>query len=369
MSLTGASADEWVPARPGTEGVLALGLAHVDHARQAAAGRRAGPRGRADRRLGGRACLTTRPRRSPGRPASAAARVERLARELADAAPAVAIIGGAPLAQTNGLFQALAVNALNALSAASAQPGGVSFMPQASVGGHAAGSRRRSVPADRGRRCSRRPQPPVQVLLVDEREPGVRAAGAPGEVARGAPQGAVRRELRQLHRRDERARRSRFCPTTRSSNRGPTRGRSPARRVAVATRGAAGDEAAVRHARDARRPARRGAAAEAAARARAAVADLQRDAAGRVGVAAPRRPTTIGVVERRAEAGRLVASAQPSRTSDSASETARAQQAATREFDGDRGDRTRSTFCRTPRRRSSTGRWRTCRGCRRCPIR
>ena len=28
MSLTGANADEWVPVKPGTEGVLALGLAH-----------------------------------------------------------------------------------------------------------------------------------------------------------------------------------------------------------------------------------------------------------------------------------------------------------------------------------------------------
>ena len=29
MSQTGANADEWVPVKPGTEGVLALGLAHV----------------------------------------------------------------------------------------------------------------------------------------------------------------------------------------------------------------------------------------------------------------------------------------------------------------------------------------------------
>ena len=29
MSQTGANADEWVPCRPGTEGVLALGIAHV----------------------------------------------------------------------------------------------------------------------------------------------------------------------------------------------------------------------------------------------------------------------------------------------------------------------------------------------------
>ena len=45
MSQTGANADEWVPVRPGTEGVLALGLAHVIMAaklRPAGAGGRAG---------------------------------------------------------------------------------------------------------------------------------------------------------------------------------------------------------------------------------------------------------------------------------------------------------------------------------------
>jgi molybdopterin-containing oxidoreductase family iron-sulfur binding subunit len=29
MSQTGANADEWIPVQPGTEGILALGLAHV----------------------------------------------------------------------------------------------------------------------------------------------------------------------------------------------------------------------------------------------------------------------------------------------------------------------------------------------------
>ena len=29
MSITGVKADEWVPIRPGTEGALALGMAHV----------------------------------------------------------------------------------------------------------------------------------------------------------------------------------------------------------------------------------------------------------------------------------------------------------------------------------------------------
>ena len=35
MSQTGANADEWVPVRPGTEGVLALGVAHRHHGREA----------------------------------------------------------------------------------------------------------------------------------------------------------------------------------------------------------------------------------------------------------------------------------------------------------------------------------------------
>ncbi len=45
MSQTGANADQWVPVKPGTEGVLALGLAHVIMAaklRPAGAGGRAG---------------------------------------------------------------------------------------------------------------------------------------------------------------------------------------------------------------------------------------------------------------------------------------------------------------------------------------
>ena len=62
-----------------------------------------------------------------------ARRIDRLARELAELSPAVAIIGGAPLAHTNGLFNALAVNALNALLGSVEQPGGVFFTPQMSA--------------------------------------------------------------------------------------------------------------------------------------------------------------------------------------------------------------------------------------------
>ena len=59
-----------------------------------------------------------------------AAKVERLAREFAANGPAVAIIGGAPLAHTNGLFNAVAVNTLNRVAGSVNQPGGVSFIPQ-----------------------------------------------------------------------------------------------------------------------------------------------------------------------------------------------------------------------------------------------
>jgi anaerobic selenocysteine-containing dehydrogenase len=61
------------------------------------------------------------------------ARIERLAREFADLRPSVAVIGGSALAQTNGLFSALAVNALNALMGNVEQPGGVFFTPQLDI--------------------------------------------------------------------------------------------------------------------------------------------------------------------------------------------------------------------------------------------
>ncbi|MBI3261794.1 MAG: molybdopterin-dependent oxidoreductase [Acidobacteria bacterium] len=178
MSQTGANADEWLPIRPGTEGVLALGLAHVilnGRMRSADAAGRAGTlvdgwmNGLPDFTLPHVETLT----------GIAAARVERIARELAESAPAVAIIGGAPLAQTNGLFHALAVNALNALVGSVETPGGVFFtpIPNASSKPDAAGERER-------RRQSAAPtldklaagilsaeRPPIQILLLDEANP------------------------------------------------------------------------------------------------------------------------------------------------------------------------------------------------------
>jgi len=129
MSQTGANADEWIPARPGTEGVLALGLAHVMLAAKLRPGDAAGRAGAAiDGWSGGLTAYA--PDAVEKRTGVPVKRIERLAHELATQRPAVAIIGGAPLAQTNGLFQALAVNALNALLGNVGEPGGLQFQPQ-----------------------------------------------------------------------------------------------------------------------------------------------------------------------------------------------------------------------------------------------
>src|SRR5687768_4243676 len=129
MSQTGASADEWVPIRPGTEGVLALGLAHVI---MAANLQPAAAAGRAGSMLAGwgAGLADYTPQRVQEITGIAAGRVERLARQFAERRPAVAIAGGSALAHSNALFTALAVNALNALVGSIDQPGGLSFTPQ-----------------------------------------------------------------------------------------------------------------------------------------------------------------------------------------------------------------------------------------------
>jgi anaerobic selenocysteine-containing dehydrogenase len=138
MSQTGANADQWLPVRPGTEGVLALGLAHVIMANKL---RPAGAGGRAGSLIDGwsSGLGSFNPEQVEQTTGVATARIERLARELADLRPSVALIGGPPLAHTNGLFSALAVNALNALLGSIEQPGGMFFTPQFNLAAAAKG--------------------------------------------------------------------------------------------------------------------------------------------------------------------------------------------------------------------------------------
>jgi anaerobic selenocysteine-containing dehydrogenase len=128
MTMTGANADEWVPARPGTEGVVALGLAHVILANKL---RPSDGAGRAASHVDGWAAGLTEyaPERVEQITGVPARRLDRLARELAEFSPAVAVVGGAPLAQSNGMFTAVAVNALNVLLGSVDQAGGMSFTP------------------------------------------------------------------------------------------------------------------------------------------------------------------------------------------------------------------------------------------------
>jgi anaerobic selenocysteine-containing dehydrogenase len=128
LSQTGANADEWVAAKPGTEGILALGLAHVLIQERLASAETAGHAGSL---LEGW---------SQGLPQYApdaveretgidAARITRIARELAGHQPALIFAGSGAVAHTNGLFTALAVNALAALLGDIGKPGGITFTP------------------------------------------------------------------------------------------------------------------------------------------------------------------------------------------------------------------------------------------------
>src|SRR5712692_1125898 len=179
MTQTGANADQWVPVAPGTEGVLALGLAHVILKEKL---RPSDAAGRAGALIDGWAAglgdyASDRVEKVTGVPAR---RLERLAREFVEWHPSVAIIAGPPLAQTNGLYSAVAVNALNALAGSVGEPGGLFFTPQlgrqpANAGRQPAGAAGRQ-PAAAGidklaAGILSAGQSPVQALLVDGANP------------------------------------------------------------------------------------------------------------------------------------------------------------------------------------------------------
>jgi anaerobic selenocysteine-containing dehydrogenase len=130
MSQTGANADEWIPCRPGMEGALALGIAHVilsDKLRPRDA------RSRASALIAGwsEGLPDYAPESVARQTGVASETITRLAHEITAANASAAIIAGAPLAQTNGLFNALAVNALQALlEIGRAEPPILSFTPK-----------------------------------------------------------------------------------------------------------------------------------------------------------------------------------------------------------------------------------------------
>ncbi len=117
MSQTAAKADEWIPLRPGTEGLVALAIGQ----------------------LVAEATLPTLPRAFVNVDVAAAAEASgvpeetlaHLAELFAKAERPLAIPGGAALGQSNGQGTAEAVLALDALAGNFGQPGGVYLSPAA----------------------------------------------------------------------------------------------------------------------------------------------------------------------------------------------------------------------------------------------
>jgi anaerobic selenocysteine-containing dehydrogenase len=112
MSQTGANADEWIACRPGMEGALALGIAHVILSEKPQ-----GSGARAGSLIAGWSAGLPQfaPEVVEKQTGVSAAVIKRLAHEITQSGSAAVIIGGPPLAHTNGLFNAMAANALESL--------------------------------------------------------------------------------------------------------------------------------------------------------------------------------------------------------------------------------------------------------------
>jgi anaerobic selenocysteine-containing dehydrogenase len=141
----GASkADQWIPIRPGTDGALALGMAHViiredlfdrdfvekhtfgfDVATDGGSGD--GTRIEGFRSMVLREYPPARVAEITGVPGNV---IERVAREFAEARPAIAAAGRGPALHTNGLFANMAIHSLNALVGSLEVPGGVVVQDQ-----------------------------------------------------------------------------------------------------------------------------------------------------------------------------------------------------------------------------------------------
>ena len=119
MSLSGASADEWIAARPGTEGLFALGIAHA----LVSEGHYDG----SDRDQWSKALQAYSPSKVSVKTDVSAEKILRLAREFGTSTASLAIAGGATAAGTKAVASVVAVNALNHLAGNLGQPGGILF--------------------------------------------------------------------------------------------------------------------------------------------------------------------------------------------------------------------------------------------------
>lgn len=121
LSLTAAGADRWVPIRPGTEGLLAVGIGRLI-LKEGRTALQKGDRNRFEKfyspfsidRIANETRVTEE-------------EIIRLAREFYTAAAPLAIGGGMASEQTNGTDTLMAINALNLLVGNLGRPGGIRF--------------------------------------------------------------------------------------------------------------------------------------------------------------------------------------------------------------------------------------------------
>ena len=126
FSMTAANADRWIPVKPGTEGLLALSIAHVivdDGLGDDAA---------ADILTGGdpERLAPYSPDAVADRIGVSADRIRDLAKQFADHGPSIAMGGGSAAAHTNGESTMIAVYSLNYLVGSVGETGGVQFNPE-----------------------------------------------------------------------------------------------------------------------------------------------------------------------------------------------------------------------------------------------
>lgn len=137
FSVTAAKADEWLPIRPGTDGALALGIAHVIvkeelYDKTFVAEHTFGFDDWVDEKTGAPHLGFKRlvvdeypPRRVAEITSIPEETIVRIAREFATTRPAVAAGERGSSMQSNGIFNRMAIHALNALVGSIDAPGGV----------------------------------------------------------------------------------------------------------------------------------------------------------------------------------------------------------------------------------------------------
>ncbi|MSQ15044.1 MAG: 4Fe-4S ferredoxin [Dehalococcoidia bacterium] len=170
FSTTAASADEWVPVSPGTEGILALSIAQVIISQglgnSAAANTLTGGAGAS--RLN-----SFRPEDVSKLTGVSTDKIIEIAKAFATQKPSLAIAGSTAGAHSNGVFNTSAIYALNYLVGSVSSPGGLVFNPKAPLPELQVTATAAATFSDLERLAKRllEGQPPVNLLMVHNVNP------------------------------------------------------------------------------------------------------------------------------------------------------------------------------------------------------